>query len=625
MNRVRRGLAATVTLAVASMSLTACFEESSPHDAVRDFLVGWQSEDYDLAAGRTDGDRATVRKALSDAKVELDAASFRFKIKSISLNGDQSQADFHAEVDLGENNPLWAYDGMLPLRLVDGRWKVHWSPSVLHPQLKEGQRFAVSTDSNPRQSVLDRNNKPLQGPQFLYVVGVTPSTLGGQAEEVVEQLSEITGFAQDRLLSRIRSSPPKQFVQLANFGAVRYRALKDKIEQIPQLKTHKEEQPVAPDDPKDIVGKVSALTPEDEQKLGGPQRAGDSFGQSGLQRAYQNNLTGSTQTRVITLDLKTDNEVAQLKEWPGRTNVPVRTTIDKAKQSAADAAVAATETSALVAVDRSTGEILAVGTQGLNQEKDALAGRFPAGTAFSIVAADALIKARMNTKQRLACPAERTVGGARFVTASQVTGASPTFRDNFAKGCVTALASLARRVDAAALAKSAAAFGIGKDWRLPLKSFSGSLPKSFSGPLPTASDADKAMAIAGQNVEVSPLSMALVAGAIASGSWHAPVLVTEPKSPDPSAEVVSLAAPQPVPVDPKVRSALTAMMLAGAKSSRALAGHTGVHGVTAAGDSEKHMGWFVGWQGEVAIAVLTKNYDPAAVAGEFFSALRDSP
>ncbi|MEU4231193.1 penicillin-binding transpeptidase domain-containing protein [Nonomuraea sp. NPDC026600] len=619
MSRVRRGLAATVTLAVASMSLTACFEESSPHDAVRDFLVGWQSEDYDLAAGRTDGDRAAVRKALSDAKVELDAASFRFKIKSISLNGDQSQADFRAEVDLGENNPLWVYDSMLPLRLVDGQWKVHWSPSVLHPQLKDGQRFAVSTDPTARQSVEDRKGTPLQLPQFLYVVGVIPSQLGDRADEVVEQLSGYTGFAQDRLLSRIRSSPPKQFVPLANFGAVRYqRDLEAQLKKIPQLIIRQQKQPVAPDGPKDIVGKVSALTPETEQKLGGPQRAGDSFGQSGLQRAYQDSLTGSTRTRVITLDLKTDNEVAQLKEWPGRTNVPVRTTIDSAKQSAAEAAVAQTDTSALVAVDRSTGEILAVGTKGLNQEKDALAGKFPAGTAFSIVAADALIKAGMNTKQKLACPAERTVGGARFVTASSVTGASPTVKDNFAKGCVTALASLARRVDAAALAKSSAAFGIGKDWRLPLKSFSGSLP-------PLASDADKARAIAGQNVEVSPLSMALVAGAIASGSWHAPVLVTEPKSPDPSAEVVSLAAPQPVAVDPKVRSALTAMMLAGAKSSRALAGHTGVHGVTAAGDAEKHMGWFVGWQGEVAIAVLTKNYDPAAVAGEFFSALRDSP
>ncbi|MEU7832331.1 MULTISPECIES: penicillin-binding transpeptidase domain-containing protein [unclassified Nonomuraea] len=617
LGRVRRGLAATVTLAVASMSLTACFEESSPHDAVRDFLVGWQSEDYDLAAGRTDGDRATVRKALSDAKAELDAASFRFKIKSISLAGDQTRADFRAEVDLGENNPLWGYDGVLPLHLVNGRWKVRWSPSVLHPQLKDGQRFAVSTDPNPRQSVVDRNGTPLQRPQFLYVVRVTPSQLGDQAEEVVEQLSAITGFAQDRLLSRIRSSPPKQFVQLANFGAVRYRELKDKLDKIPQLSIQQQKQPVAPDDPKDIVGKVSALTPETEQKLGGPQRAGDSYGQSGLQRAYQDYLTGSTQTRVIILDIKTDNEVAQLKEWPGRKNVPVRTTIDSAKQRAAEAAVAQAETSALVAVDRSTGEILAVGTKGLNQEKDALAGKFPAGTAFSIVAADALLTAGMKTKQKLACPAERTVGGAHFVTASQVIGASPTFKDNFAKGCVTALASLARRVDATALKKSAEALGIGKDWRLPLKSFSGSLPE-------LTSDADKARAIAGQNVEVSPLSMALVAGAIASGTWHPPVLVTDPKTPDPSTETVAVKPPQPVAVDPKVRTALTGMMLAGATGSPAQAGRGQVYGVTAAGDQEKRMGWFVGWQGDVAIAVMAKNYDPAAVAGDFFSGLRDA-
>jgi cell division protein FtsI/penicillin-binding protein 2 len=617
LGRVRRGLAATVTLAVASMSLTACFEESSPHDAVRDFLVGWQSEDYDLAAGRTDGDRATVRKALSDAKAELDAASFRFKIKSITRAGDQTRADFHAEVDLGENNPLWGYDGVLPLHLVNGLWKVRWSPSVLHPQLKDGQRFAVSTDPKPRESVVDRNNNPLQSPQFLYVVGVTPSQLGDQAEEVVEQLSAITLFAQDRLLSRIRSSPPKQFVPLANFGAKRYRDVKDRLEKIPQLITRPQRQPVAPDDPKDIVGKVSELTPETEQKLGGPQRAGDSYGQSGLQRAYQDYLTGSTQTRVIILDLKTDNEVAQLKEWPGRKNVPVHTTIDSAKQRAAEAAVAQTETSALVAVDRLTGQILAVGTNGLNQEKDALAGKFPAGTAFSIVAADALINAGMKTKQKLACPAERTVGGARFVTASQVAGTSPTFKDNFAKGCVTALASLARRVDAADLKKSAEALGIGQDWRLPLKSFSGSLPA-------LASDADKARAIAGQNVEVSPLSMALVAGAIASGTWRPPVLVTDPKTPDSSTETVSVKPPQPVAVEPKVRTALTAMMLAGATGSPAQAGRGQVYGVTAAGDQEKRMGWFVGWQGDVAIAVLAKNYDPAAVAGDFFSGLRDA-
>jgi cell division protein FtsI/penicillin-binding protein 2 len=620
MRRARRTLAATVTLTVASLTLTGCFEESSPHDAVRDFLVGWQSEDYTLAAGRTDGDPAVVGKALANAKLELDAASFRFKIKSVSVNGDESKADFSAEVDLGENTPLWQYDGALPLHLVDGRWKVRWSPSVLHPQLKEGQRFAVETTPQPRKPVVDRTDDPLQNKIYVYVAGVFPARLGDRAEEVVTKLSGITGYAQDRLLSRIRSSPPDLFVPLVTFGRSRYLAKKSALAAISGIEVQPQPQPIDPADPKQIVGKVSALTPEDEQKLGGPQRAGDSVGQSGLQQAYQDHLTGSTETKVITLDLKTGKQVAELKEWQGRQNGSVKTTIDSHMQAAAERAVAATETSALVAVQRDTGEILAVGTRGLNQEKDALAGKFPAGTAFSIVAADALIKGGVSPKQRLACPPERTVGGAKFVHTSQSTGlpSSATFQDNFARGCVTALASLARRVNGDALAASAKAFGIGQPWRLPLKSFSGELPA-------LSSDADKARAIAGQNVEVSPLSMALVAAAVGSGTWHPPVLVTEPKSPDPDAEVVPAAQPAPVPMDPKVRTALTAMMRAGAVGTPAQVGTATVYGVRAsAGTQDRPMTWFVGWQGSVAIAVLARNYDAAAVAGGFFSALRDS-
>src|SRR5437868_7763468 len=107
MKRTRRTLAATVTLAVASMTLTGCFEEPSAHEAVRDFLVGWQSEDYGLAAANTDGDQAAVAKALDDAQRDLAAVSFRFKIKSLRRVGVESVATFRAEIDLGENSPLW--------------------------------------------------------------------------------------------------------------------------------------------------------------------------------------------------------------------------------------------------------------------------------------------------------------------------------------------------------------------------------------------------------------------------------------------------------------------------------------------------------------------------------------
>ncbi|MGV9304957.1 penicillin-binding transpeptidase domain-containing protein [Nonomuraea sp. NPDC004354] len=608
-------------MAVASTTLTGCFEEPSAHEAVRDFLVGWQSGDYALAAGRTDGDPKVVAKALEDTRVHLDAASFRFKIKNLTQNGEESTADFTAEVDLGENNSLWEYTSRLPLHLVDGVWKVRWSPSVIHPQLHEGQRFAVKPEPESRRSVLDRTGDPLQKNATLYVAGVTPATLGDNAEKVGEQLAKLTGFAQDRLLSRIRSAPPSDFVPLVHFGRVKYLQLQSKLEAIPGVTIDEQEMPVAPAPPEQVVGIVSALTAETEQKLGGPQRAGDSVGLTGLQKAYQDHLTGSTQTSVITLDLKTGEQVAELKKWPGRPNAPVETTIDSSVQGAAETALAGTRSAALVAVKASTGEVLAVSaSSNLNEEKDALAGKYPAGTAFSIIAAQALLKKGVKPSQRLACPAERTVGGARFEQAGLAAATTQNFQSSFARSCVTALASLARRVTEADLAKAASDFGIGKPWKLPLKSFSGKMAKLDS-------DADKAKAIAGQNVEVSPLAMALVAGAVAKGTWHPPLLVVKPATPDPAAEVLPATPPPSVAIDPKTLPALQAMMRAGVTSGTATAAATGgepVAGITApvTGKDEKQA-WFVGWQGDVAVAVLAENADPAAYAGRFFSAMRD--
>ncbi|GAA4062358.1 penicillin-binding transpeptidase domain-containing protein [Nonomuraea soli] len=622
-SRIKRTLSATAVLALASMTLTACFEEPSPHEAIRDFLVGWKQEQYDLAAARTDADPKIVAKALSDAKLDLDANSFEFKINSVKRSGDQAKADFTAEVDLGENNPLWVYDGALPLRVVDGRWKVHWSPSVLHPKLGEGQRFAVPTKPVGRRAIVDRDGASLQTDMQLYVVGVTPGQLGADAEEVCNRLAGITGYAADRLLSKVRSSPPSDFVPLVTLGAKRHQELRAQLQDIKGIQINQEPHPVAPADPKGIVGSVSTLTARGEQQLGGPQRAGDSIGRSGLQRAYQDHLTGSTVTKVVTLDLKTGEEVAVLDELESqRDAVEVHTTIDSSIQRAAQTAVQGISAGTLVAVEASTGKILAVSTAGsFDQIKDSLDGQYPGGTAMSIVAAYALLKADRDPKMKLPCAPRRTVGGAWFENSgaqSVQPTASGTLQSNFANGCVTGLASLARLVDAEQLARSSEELGIGKPWKLPLASFSGKWPK-------TPGDAEKAQAIAGQNIEISPLGMALIAGSLASGTWNPPLLVTKPTSPDPSQATLPQAQPAAVPLDGKARDSLVSMMRLGVRAGTARPAGTvnNVHGIRADVPG-KTLSWFVGWQGDVAIAVLADKADPSALAGRFFSAVGNS-
>src|SRR5690606_22385249 len=193
----------------------------------------------------------------------------------------------------------------------------------------------------------------------------------------------------------------------------------------------------------------------------------------GLQKAYQDRLTGATGTKVVTIDLQSGETVAKLAEWPGRANAPVSTTIDSRLQRAAESAVSTTRQAALVAVKSTTGEILAVSTKGMHQVKDALAGKFPAGSTFSVVAADALLKSGVEATQKLPCPQSRSVGGARFQLTKTTSSRTLSFRRSFTEGCVTALAALARRVEASSLLASAAAYGIGSQWTLPLSSYSG--------------------------------------------------------------------------------------------------------------------------------------------------------
>ncbi len=482
----------------------------------------------------------------------------------------------------------------------------------------------MKINPEPRQPIIDRNGDTLQEDDTQFVAQVVPDELTDPAK-VCEELSKITGFAQDRLLSRILSAPPTDAVPLATFGPNKYRELAAKLRAIPGLTIQEEHPPVAPKSPAQIVGRVNAVTPESEQQLGGPQRAGDTVGRDGLQQAYQDQLTGSTETRVVILDTKTWEQVKELKSWPGRENIAVKTTLDTAMQHAADLAVAGTQPAALVAVQASTGEIRAISTKGLHQQRDALAGKFPPGTAFSVVTTDALLKADLDTRRRSPAPPTAPSAGpgsSRWASPrrpppsrpTSPTAASPRWPPWPAWSRATTCSS--------APSSSASA----PSWTLPLPGHSGHVPAP-------ATDATRAKVIAGTSVQVSPLAMALVAAAVQSGTWRPPVLVTSPALPDSNTEIVTPAAAlEPISLDPGRVATLRTLMRAGVTSGSAKAAAVAgseVYGVAShVGYVEKkqrrQLSWFVGWQGDIAIAVMVETSVAGAapaVAGSFFGAL----
>ncbi|MQA95142.1 MAG: cell division protein FtsI [Streptosporangiales bacterium] len=597
-----QALAPVLAGALVLGTLAACDVEPSPEPAVRGFLLNWQQGTYDRAAKLTTGDPRKVAASLAAMRTHLDAAAIRLRMGRIELDGDRAFARFAVQADLGLNDPVWSYDGRMTLKHTSGGWKVEWSPSVIHPHLSEGQRVAVVHEVPKRAPITDAKGHPLVAETPVVVLGVRPAEVKDLRASVGE-LAKLTNLDPDRMLSRVRSAPPRDFVALVTVRQQTFYAKHQaELRRIQGLVAKPQRVPLSPRyNPGLIGGVVGAATSEIVQEVGGPYQPGDSIGLTGLQRAFQRRLAGTTTTKVVSLDGQ-GKEVGTLQQWSGEDSLPVRTTLEVGVQRAAEAAVAAQPGDAsVVAVQASTGRVLAVAGKPWSYENDsALTSHLPPGETFTLVSSEPLLRSGIITpNSSIPCPQQRIVDGKTFRNSRTMGGGAPRFSTNFAYACTTAFVGLARRVNAGQLAEAAGRFGIGGHWRLPLPAFTGRLEAPGNA-------ADLADTVIGDDgIEVSPLGMALAAGAVADGSWRSPRLVIDPIAPGGGAATA---------LDKKslsgLRSAMRATVKQGAARSADLPGEpiSGQVGtaVRKSGDSQRSLDWFVGYRGDIAFAVVVE-------------------
>lgn len=144
-------------------------------------------------------------------------------------------------------------------------------------------------------------------------------------------------------------------------------------------------------------------------------------GVSGLQARYDKQLTGGggAARSVVVVERESGRVVKRLTGSGKDAGKAVRTTIDPKVQEAAAAALdGVKKNAALVAVDPSTGDILAAANMpsGMNR---ALEGRYPPGSTFKVVTSAALLKQGMRPSDKADCPKFAYVDGQRFENQDQ--------------------------------------------------------------------------------------------------------------------------------------------------------------------------------------------------------------
>ncbi|MCX5198954.1 penicillin-binding transpeptidase domain-containing protein [Streptomyces sp. NBC_00249] len=281
----------------------------------------------------------------------------------------------------------------------------------------------------------------------------------------------------------------------------------------------------------------------------------------------------------------------------------IETRLDADVQAAAEKAVATYAEASVVAVQPSTGDILAVANHRRDNFNAAMrGGRAPGSTMKIVTAAMLLDKGLVAADRPAACPPSVSWEGKPFRNQGGFALEGKPFSTSFAKSCNTAFIGLIDEVgDNSALPKEAKeVFGIGLDWKTGIPSEDGSVPET-SGPAAAAE-------YIGQGaIQMNPLNMASITATARTGVFRQPVLVkasldgrplaqaTRSLRPGVSAQLVSM-----MRLTASSGTAAEAMASVGGSDKGAKTGSAEVDNA-AAPDS-----WFTGFSGDVAAAAIVE-------------------
>lgn len=600
--------------------LAGCSGDSSGEvrAAAQAFLDDWAAGDAEAAARGTT-DPAATTTLLTRTATDLADAALAAEVGDVTVEDGTATVAWEATWDLVAA-PDWTYSATLDLTEADDSWQVVSAPTIVHPELAEGQHLQLTRSLAERAPITDAAGAPLFTPTEVVNVGVDPGQVT-DLPSLAAALSAATGVAAEEITADVQAAPAGQFVPVITLRRPDFEAIRAQVFDLPGAVFPTETRSLAASSRFGLalLGRVGAATAEVLEEAvdedGEPQYAsGDVLGSSGLQRAFQAQLAGTPgfSVSVVSDDESVEDTGAVVGGVDPVPGTPVQTPLVPAVQNAADAAVAGQPLAThLVVVRPGTGELLAVSSNEAANPTNALTGQFPPGSSMKTITATALLSAGTLTPATpVPCPGTTVVEGREFENQDQFDLGTVPFTEAFAQSCNTTFIQQALPLPADALTTAAASYGVGTDWQLPVDVFSGEVPATSTG---TTKAAD---AIGQGQVLMSPAQLALVAAGIASGTPAAPVEVVG----GPPAGAAP--AGPPAAVLDALRPMMRQVVLSG--TATALADRGEVFGKTGTAEFGSNTppdahGWFMGHrvggpQGDLAFAVLVEAGGSSSVA-----------
>ncbi len=598
---------------VAAGTLTACSRGDRPDPTLTAFLDGWRSGNLD-AVGFVTPDGTAVPAATVVEDIKTLSGDLATKPPTLRVTRKPKVTKDVADAEISVSWPVAAglsWDYTSPVRLAEdnGKWRLIWTPAVVHPQLTSGDQLTVRATPAARGNILDGAGAPIVEPREVVDVGVEKqrvkdvTSLIAQLDAAFRSIGQVVDMS--GLPAQLSAASDTQFIPLITLRRPVYDQIRSRIQPLDGTVFITRMAPLAPsrEFARALLGTVGDVTREIMDATPGRYSVGDQVGQGGLQQKYDDRLRGTPGVTIALARKAADGAVQHTELWQSapKAGQPLRTTLDQRVQNAADRALAAqARPASLVAVRVSDGAILAVANgPGGAEVNTAFNAQVPPGSTFKMVTALGLLDAgAVSLDGPVNCPQTITIGEMSFKNSNNFSLGNVPFRQDFAQSCNTAFASLGEKLGDTGLADAARSVGIGVKWDLGIDAYTGNVATGGSA-------TDKAAAAFGQGrTQVSPLALAGAVAAVVRGQWQQPKLLLDP------------ALAQSAPAGPALKAstveALRMMMreVVTYGTGKALATALGgpVSGKTGTAEYDNNPAhahaWWVGWQGDIAFAIF---------------------
>lgn len=555
--------------------------------------------------------------------------------------------------------------GELELVLIGSEWQLDWDPSILESTLVPGDVLRRERVTSARAPILARDGTPLVSDRPATQIGVVKRPVD-DLTALSNQLAPLLRIDSGDILNKLSPRPSDEFVLLSTMLPEQLDPIRNELQSLEgvELRPTAMLAPINPTFGRAWLGRSGEATKEMLDNNPDLFSLGDIVGLSGLQATYNQQLASEPGFRVVidrrfkrqdpapatdttTPDSEnsagsettpdgaampdqseaadqsanTANDPDVLYASPGAQGSPLQLTIEARVQQAAEQALTRTDkVSALVAVEASTGHVLAAANgPGAAVDNFAFTGQYPPGSIFKTVTAAGALKRGLNLNSPIDCPLTLVVDGREFKNAEgEVLGQVPLLT-NYALSCNTGFINIGAVMEPSDFPATAAELGVGAGYELGIDNFSGNVPVP-------GTPVEKAATSFGQGqVLVSPLSMAVMSASVAAGAYTPPTFIIDPEAAPKTA----------VPLDPQVANALQQMMRAvvtqgtgnavGGVAGGPVSGKTGTAEFGNEVPPRSHA-WFVGFQGDIGFAVFVEGGEfggatAAPIAGDFLNIL----